>query len=185
MSSSSSEPIAPDHSPSPVAARRRVIVAILIVAAIVAVIIALVAIATRSGDSGQYSVVDGKIAVNATTVGKLGTVLVTNTGYALYTFPPDHQREVTCTDACALHWPPLVVPKGAHLVAGDGVQASRLSTVSAPNGDTVATYDGWPLYTFQGDVAPGGATGQGQYLDGGYWYVIRPDGDVVKPTPDQ
>lgn len=168
----------------PQAARRRLVVTILIIAAIVAVIATIVAVATRSGISDQYSVTDGKIVINSEAVGKLGTVLITDSGYALYTFPPDTQTDVTCSDACAIHWPPIVVPKGTRLVAGDGVQASKLSTVTAPDGATIATYDGWPLYTFQGDVTPHGATGQGQYLDGGYWYVIRPDGEVVKPKPE-
>ncbi len=172
------------QNPSPQAARRRLVVTILIIAAVVAVIATLVIVATRSGTSNQYSVNDGKIVINSETLGKLGTVLVTDTGYALYTFPPDAQTDVTCTDACAIHWPPIVIPQGTRLVAGDGVQASKLGSVTAPNGANVATYDGWPLYTFQGDVSPHGATGQGQYLDGGYWYVIRPDGDVVIPKPE-
>lgn len=157
--------------------------AILMVVAVIAVVFTLVAVATRSGGSGQYNVTNGKIEITAEAIGTLGTVLVTDSGFALYSFPPDAQKEVTCQDACAIKWPPIVVPKGARMVAGDGVEASRLATVTAPNGDTVATYDGWPLYTFQGDVAPHTATGQGQYLNGGYWYVIRPDGEIVKPKP--
>lgn len=47
----------------------------------------------------------GKVTVSAGTVSGLGTVLVTNKGYALYMFPPDAASRVSCTGGCADAWP--------------------------------------------------------------------------------
>ncbi len=158
-------------------------IAIAAAVAIVAVIIAFVV--PQSSGTGHYSVTDNKVTINTGSIGALGTVLVTDQGYALYTFPPDAQQGVTCYDRCALNWPPVFLAEGVSVVAGPGVDASLLGEVTDINGKRVATYNGWPLYLFQGDVSPGPARGNGQYLDGGYWYVIRPSGDVVLPTPQQ
>ena len=149
--------------------------------AVVAVLIAVFVIITQSGSEGRYRVADGKLTVNGATLGPFGSVLVTDQGYALYTFPPDNQKGVTCYDRCAQAWPPVIVPQGATLVAGTGLDASKLAETTDRDGKQVATYDGWPLYTYLGDVTAGTATGQGQFLDGGYWYLIRPDGEIVKP----
>ncbi|HZI44358.1 MAG TPA: hypothetical protein VFD53_04000, partial [Ilumatobacter sp.] len=59
--------------------------------------------------------------------------------------------------------------------AGDGVDAALVGTVEHPIG-TQATYNGWPLYFFAGDDAPGDTNGQGQ---GGVWYVVDPTGNAI------
>jgi predicted lipoprotein with Yx(FWY)xxD motif len=169
---------------SPVATRRNRTILLVVAGVIVAAILVIVAImAGRSGAQGHYSVENGTVTIEAATIGSLGPVLVTDQGYALYMFPPDAQNDVTCTDRCAENWPPVVIPDGARVVAGQGVDAELLATVRDADGSQVASYNGWPLYTYIGDVTAGTATGQGQYLDGGYWYVIRPNGEVVKPEP--
>ncbi|MDR0343376.1 MAG: hypothetical protein LBI49_09665 [Nocardiopsaceae bacterium] len=38
------------------------------------------------------------------------------------------------------------------------------------------------MYTYLGDAAPGRAAGQGANDDGGYWYVMRPSGQIVRPS---
>jgi Secreted repeat of unknown function len=48
-------------------------------------------------------------------------------------------------------------------------------------GGRVVTYDGWPLYTYLGDASPGHAAGQGNDDGGGYWYAMRPSGQIVSP----
>lgn len=87
----------------------------------------------------RYTAQDGRVTVSTGTVSGLGTVLVTNKGYALYVFPPDRASRVSCTGDCADGWPPLVVP------AGDGVRADLLGTMPAHGGTRVVTYHGWPL----------------------------------------
>ncbi|GAA1340615.1 hypothetical protein GCM10009635_53130 [Actinocatenispora thailandica] len=127
----------------------------------------------------RFTVAEGTVTIEHHTVPKLGDILVTDKGYPLYMFPPDHQSEVTCTGNCAENWPPIVVPASGHLKAGPGVRADLLGTRTAPNGKHVATYHGWPLYVFIGDDKPYKATGQGEVTDGGAWYVLNPAGDVV------
>ena len=139
----------------------------------------LVCAYARYVDVVRFTAPDGRITVDAAPEGTLGTVLVTNKGFALYMFEPDAGHRVTCTGGCATAWPPLLVNAGETVVAGPGVQPSLLGTLPNPGGGRVVTYHGWPLYTYLGDAGPGGAAGQGADDKGGYWYVIRPSGQIL------
>jgi predicted lipoprotein with Yx(FWY)xxD motif len=154
-----------------------------IIAGAVAVLACLAALASylyvRYADVVRFSAEHGRITVDAAPAGSLGTVLVTNKGFALYVFAPDAARHVTCTGGCATAWPPLLVRTGENVAAGPGVRPGMLGTVPNPGGGRVVTYHGWPLYTYLGDGAPGHAAGQAADDDGGYWYVVRPSGQVV------
>jgi predicted lipoprotein with Yx(FWY)xxD motif len=127
----------------------------------------------------RYSAEQGRVSVERAALGTLGTVLVTNKGFALYMFPPDAARHVTCTGHCAFAWPPLKLHAGETVAAGAGVRADLLGTVPNPGGGRVVTYHGWPLYTYLGDASAGHAAGQGKDADGGYWYAMRPSGQIV------
>ena len=133
----------------------------------------------RYVDVARFSAEHGRITVDAAPAGPLGTVLVTNKGFALYLFAPDGARHVSCTGGCASDWPPLLVRPGQSVAAGPGVRPGLLGTAPDPGGGRVVTYDGWPLYTYLGDADPGHAAGQGADDDGGYWYAIRPSGQIV------
>lgn len=163
--------------------RNRILLLVVSAAVILVVAIVVSVFVAQSRTHGNYSVSDNTVTISSATLDPLGTVLVTDQGFALYTYPPDEQREVACVDRCALNWPPMIIPGGVKLAAGVGVDASQLATISDRDGKKVATYNGWPLYMFTGDVTAGTANGQNQFLDGGYWYVMRPDGTVVKPEP--
>jgi predicted lipoprotein with Yx(FWY)xxD motif len=123
------------------------------------------------------------VKIMARSLSAVGTVLVTGKGYALYMFGPDNRRSVTCTGVCAGTWPPVKLPAGGSLAGGPGVSASLLGSDSDPDGGRVVTYDGWPLYTYTGDIDPGQATGQDIDLNGGDWYVLRPSGQPLIPSP--
>jgi predicted lipoprotein with Yx(FWY)xxD motif len=133
----------------------------------------------RYVDVVRFSAVHGRITVEAGTAGPLGPVLVTNKGFALYVYAPDAARQVTCTGGCATAWPPLLVRAGQTVVAGQGIRPGLLGTDPNPGGGRVVTYHGWPLYTYLGDSTPDHAAGQNADDDGGYWYVMRPSGQVV------
>jgi len=133
----------------------------------------------RYVDVVRFTAEHGRITVDAAAVGGLGTVLVTNKGFALYMFAPDDARHVTCTGGCATAWPPLVLHAGQTVAAGPGVRAALLGSAPDPGGGRVVTYHGWPLYTYLGDAGPGHAAGQGADDHGGYWYVMRPSGQIV------
>jgi predicted lipoprotein with Yx(FWY)xxD motif len=120
------------------------------------------------------------LTIAAKSLPRVGTVLVNAAGYALYMFVPDDQRQVTCTSLCAETWPPVRLRAGTALAAGPGVRQALLGSDADPAGGRVITYDGWPLYAYTGDVYAGQTTGQGIDLNGGYWYLIRPSGQLVK-----
>jgi peptidoglycan hydrolase-like protein with peptidoglycan-binding domain len=107
----------------------------------------------------------------------LGKILTAGNGKTVYLFMPDAQGAPTCTSACAQAWPSLIVADAGSVTGGDGVDASLLGTVDHPGKGTQATYNGWPLYFFSGDSAPGDTNGQGQ---GGVWYVLDPTGNAIK-----
>ena len=60
---------------------------------------------------------------------------------------------------------------------GEGVDASLLGSSERTDGSLQATYNGWPLYHFAADDAPGDTNGQ---LVGDVWFVIGPDGTPIR-----
>lgn len=151
---------------------------------LVAAAVALLAGCVSSSAPSTTGAATGqRIEVMARSVSGVGTILVTSKGYALYMFQPDNRRAVTCTGSCAGTWPPLTLPSGATPAAGPGVRASLLGSDPDPAGGRVVTYDGWPLYTYSGDIGPGQANGQSIDLNGGEWYVLSPSGQPEIPQP--
>lgn len=104
----------------------------------------------------------------------LGSFLVDDKGMTLYLFTKDTPNTSVCYDKCAVAWPPLLAT-GAP-VAGEGVDASRLGTTTRKDGSVQVTYNGWPLYYYEKDKAPGDVTGQDV---GSVWYVVSAAGDKV------
>ncbi len=104
----------------------------------------------------------------------LGDHLVDGEGNTLYLFTPDAQGDISaCTGDCAATWPPLA---GA-AAAGDGADGSLLGTITRDDGSSQPTYNGWPLYYFAADAAPGDTNGQGV---GDVWWVIDPAGNAIQ-----
>jgi predicted lipoprotein with Yx(FWY)xxD motif len=102
----------------------------------------------------------------------LGSILVDGDGNTLYLFTPDEQGESVCYDQCEASWPPLV----DEVVAGDGVDAALLGAVARTDGSQQVTYNGWPLYHFANDAAPGDTNGQGI---NDIWYVLDGAGEAI------
>lgn len=109
---------------------------------------------------------------------KLGQILVDGQGRTLYLFEADTSDKSTCNDACARAWPPLTTsgePK-----AGEGVTADLLGTTTRDDGSAEVTYNGHPLYYFDGDEKPGDTTGQDLDQFGAEWYVLNADGNKIE-----
>ena len=120
--------------------------------------------------------------IQARTTDGLGKIITDGNGFTLYMYGPDHQGMPQCAGFCARQWPPLLLPSGVDKpTAGTGVVASLLGSVRRPGGRLQATYNGWPLYLWIGDTAPGQATGQAD--DMGLWYAVSVTGAVDKGTP--
>jgi predicted lipoprotein with Yx(FWY)xxD motif len=107
----------------------------------------------------------------------LGRVLVDSKGRTLYLFKKDQGTKSTCFGECATDWPPLRV--SGKPTVGSGAQASMVSTSARPDGPPQVTYNGHPLYRFEGDHKPGDTTGQGVNAFGAAWYALTPAGDQV------
>jgi predicted lipoprotein with Yx(FWY)xxD motif len=89
----------------------------------------------------------------------------------LYLYTQDTANTSTCTGSCAASWPPFLT-NGAP-VAGTGVTASMLGTITRADGTTQVTYNGFPLYYSNQDTAAGATNGEGV---GSNWYVMTPAG---------
>ena len=121
--------------------------------------------------------VTGEAVVNVGQNDTLGSFLTDDKGMTLYLFTKDTTDTSNCYDKCATAWPPLLT--NGDPVAGEGVDASLLGTTNRTDGTTQVTYNGWPLYYYEKDKAPGDVTGQDV---GGVWYVVSATGEQVS-TP--
>jgi predicted lipoprotein with Yx(FWY)xxD motif len=109
--------------------------------------------------------------VDAKPVGSIGTVLVAGSnGMTVYNFSKDTKDsgKSACTGDCAVKWPPLTVPAGGTPAAGTGV-TGKLGTITRDDGALQVSYNGLPLYFFQGDKAPGDSNGV--YTG---WVAVKP-----------
>jgi predicted lipoprotein with Yx(FWY)xxD motif len=100
---------------------------------------------------------------------RLGYVLTNASGYTIYWNARDHRdsSRSACTGGCLTAWPPVTgTPVAAKGVTLDGV----LGVITRSDGLVQATYNGYPLYTFASDSAPGQTIGNGE---AGIWHVIK------------
>jgi predicted lipoprotein with Yx(FWY)xxD motif len=112
--------------------------------------------------------------------GNLGKILVDSKGHTLYLFQKDSGTKSACTGACASAWPPLRA--SGKPVVGPGLSASEVGTSARSDGKPQVTYNGHPLYLFQGDNKPGDTNGQGSAAFGAPWYALSSSGDGVTTT---
>ncbi len=133
---------------------------------------------TTSAGTTTASPAAKSISVSVRTLPTVGAVLVNAEGHTLYTFAPDQHSKVTCVSSCAAVWPPLKLASG-ETATGAQLKASLLGSDPDPEGGSVTTYAGWPLYTYAADSAAGQDNGQALEANGGLWYVIAPSGKVI------
>ena len=106
-----------------------------------------------------------------------GSFLTNSAGRAIYLFMADSTGKSACSGACAAAWPP-VIAAGQPTAAG-GAQTSDLGTITRSDGTKQVTYDGHPLYYFEGDTGPGTDKGQGIDGFGALWYLVAPSGSSI------
>jgi predicted lipoprotein with Yx(FWY)xxD motif len=104
--------------------------------------------------------------------GALGTMVVDSDANTLYLFTPDSKGESTCYDQCEANWPPLT----GEISAGNGIDAALIGSTTRTDGSEQVTFNGWPVYYFAGDGAPGDANGQGI---NDVWFVVSPEGEAL------
>jgi predicted lipoprotein with Yx(FWY)xxD motif len=110
----------------------------------------------------------------------LGEIVVDGQGLTAYMFTKDTQGSATsaCTGECVGLWPAITSTAQTPIV--DGV-TGEIGTIPTANGQNQITVNGWPIYTYAGDQAPGDVTGQNV---NGIWFVMSPDGKPIKDATD-
>jgi predicted lipoprotein with Yx(FWY)xxD motif len=114
-------------------------------------------------------------AVLATAESDLGTIVVDADGRTVYVFDKDTpgSGESSCTGDCLAAWPPVTTDSDSP--AAEGV-TGEIGTIARDDGTSQVTLDGWPLYLWHEDQAPGDTNGQGVQ---DVWWVVAPDGTKI------
>jgi predicted lipoprotein with Yx(FWY)xxD motif len=106
-----------------------------------------------------------------------GKVLVDSNGMTLYAFAADSPGTSNCTGTCLQYWP---AAKASGAVSHSSDVTAQLASIKRSDGTAQLTVNGWPVYTYAADSGPGQATGQGENLSGGRWWVVAPSGTQIK-----
>jgi predicted lipoprotein with Yx(FWY)xxD motif len=125
--------------------------------------------ATGGGQAMPASPSSGSAAALKAETTRAGMVLASSSGLTLYYYSQDkpHSGKSVCTSACATAWPPLAAP----VKAPAGLRLpGPLGMITRPGGVRQVTLNGFPVYLYAGDKAPGQDTGNGI---GGSWHVIK------------
>lgn len=110
------------------------------------------------------------------------TIVVNPAGRTLYTLSPETTRHLLCKESYCLEvWPPLILPHGAKLRAGKGVQG-KLGLLRRSGGRMQVTLRGKPLYRFSEDRKAGDTRGEGLETFGGTWHAVTAAASVPAPT---
>ncbi len=90
----------------------------------------------------------------------IGFYLTNGTGFTLYVFTHDTPGNgtSTCTGNCLKFWPAFY---SSALKLPPGLNATDFTVITRPDGSKQLTYNGWPLYYYAPDTAPGDTKGQG------------------------
>lgn len=134
---------------------------------------------TASADSMSHAKRGRTVKVLATK--SYGKILTDGKGRTLYLFTREHGKNRSrCYGACAVAWPPYLTPGEPR--AGKGANADELGTTGRRNGKMQVTYNGHPLYYYEGEDEAGEILCQGVDEFGGTWYVVAPGGSAITKT---
>ncbi len=134
------------------------------------------AVATQPPASGGAAGAGAGAQIGLANNPRLGSIVVDGSGRTLYILTKDTPNTSTCYDGCSQVWPPLLATNGSPNATA-GVSGSMIGTALRTDGTTQVTYNGWPLYYFSGDQAPGDTNGQGIQS---VWFAVSPSGNPVK-----
>ena len=102
-----------------------------------------------------------------------GRMLFNANKQAIYVFQRDAKNKSNCYGACAKAWPPVYTSGSPRALTG--VKKSLLGTIRRRDGRRQVTYAGKPLYYYAHE-GPGQVLCHNVFLNGGYWWVIGPNG---------
>jgi predicted lipoprotein with Yx(FWY)xxD motif len=100
---------------------------------------------------------------------RAGMVLAGSKGLTLYYFTKDkpHSGKSACFGSCLAAWPPLAAPVKAPAGAR---MPGPMGKITRGNGTVQVTINGFPIYYYVGDKAPGQIAGNGVE---GTWHIIK------------
>jgi predicted lipoprotein with Yx(FWY)xxD motif len=100
---------------------------------------------------------------------RAGMVLAGSKGLTLYYFTKDkpHSGKSACFGSCLKAWPALAAPVKAPAGAR---MPGPMGTITRGNGTVQVTINGFPIYYYVGDKAPGQIAGNGVE---GTWHIIK------------
>ena len=118
-------------------------------AATLAAISLMLAVTAVAGARSSDSMAPVKVFKDA----KLGNVLTTPTGHAIYTWTKEKDHKIHCTASCAKLWPPVIIKGTAKVPAHVAGVMGTFSIVMRPDGSHQLALDKAPLYTYSGEGA--------------------------------
>lgn len=127
--------------------------------------------------------------LTAQTHAEEGTYISDGNGMSLYLFEADTQgtggadAQSACEGDCLAAWPALIVEETP--VGDVTLDASLLGTLTRSDGTLQATYNGWPLYYYAPDTAPGDINGHDIEDFGAEWYLVGPSGTRAGEDDDE
>jgi predicted lipoprotein with Yx(FWY)xxD motif len=134
------------------------------------IVVVVVAVAGIAATAEAAPGVAARLSVRSSVYGK---VLFGPSGKVVYVFGADRGSTSRCYGVCAKAWPPLLTT--AAPLASAGVEAKLLGTTKRKNGALQVTYNGHPLYYYEGDKV-GKIMCQHANMHGGLWLIIKPNG---------
>jgi predicted lipoprotein with Yx(FWY)xxD motif len=121
-----------------------------------------------------------QVKLTATTVGQLGQVVTDASGMTLYRYDGDSANPPAshCDGPCSQMWPPALATSSTATL--DGIDQSAVGVILRKDGTKQITINGWAVYRFIKDAAPGDAKGQGAQQK---WYAVTPQGKKAAGAP--
>ena len=126
--------------------------------------------ASTAASSSAASVTELK-----TLTSSLGNIVTDGKGMVLYMYTKDTQgtQMSVCTGGCATAWPLALADATPKLTGVTGA----VTMIPTASGGKQLALNGWPLYYYAKDKAPGDVLGQGV---GTVWYVLDSTGTPKK-----
>ena len=144
---------------------------------ILTVMLATAAAALPTTSLASASAGRAKLQLRKTSV---GTILANARGFTVYAFTKDGRNKDNCAkiSGCLGLWP--VVATSGKAIAGKGVRASLIGTITLKGGTKQVTYAAHPLYTYAEDGGPGMTFYVNFFQFGGFWPALNAAGKEVK-----
>jgi predicted lipoprotein with Yx(FWY)xxD motif len=105
--------------------------------------------------------------VNVSTKTGIGNYLVDSKGMTLYYWAKDVNGTSNATSAILATWP---IFTASTVTVPSTLNTADFATAKRTDSQAQSTYQGWPLYYFANDKAPGDTLGDGI---GGVWFLVK------------